>query len=251
MIRKDSRSLVRRGGLVMTIFCFTQGLFTTGKFQTNSSISNFAFVTHVTASCLPAAYTGSMLSEKQFRERARTELRQIGEQLKALATDRDVYWKLERDIVEPNSQLKHGRHAFLDMLRGCYVEAMTARVLRLLQPADEDASLPRILEHLRAYPDLMHDRLSQREFTDDRKALQSAVLNIRRTAVPRAAHHERTLSALASANRELDAALDLMIAQVKNYYWIITDSYIDLEVSHAGDPLSIFQFAWAVPLLAK
>jgi len=192
-----------------------------------------------------------MLSEKQFRERARTELRQIGEQLRALATDRDVYWKLEREIVEPNPQLKHGRSAFLDMLRGCYVEAMTARVLRLLQPDDEDASLPRILEHLRAYPDLLHERLSQREFADDRSALQKAVIHIQRAAVPRAGHHERTLSALATAHRELDAALDLMIAQVKNYYWIITDSYIDLEVSHAGDPLSIFQFAWAAPLVAK
>lgn len=210
-----------------------------------------SFVTHVTASCLPAAYTGSMLSEKQFRERARTELRQVGRQLKALATDRDVYWMLEREIVEPNPQLKHDRSAFLDMLRGCYVEAMTARVLRLLVPADADASLPRILEQLAAYPDLLHDRLSQREFANDRKALEQAVTKIKRASVPRAGHHERTLSALASAHRELDAALDLMIAQVKNYYWIITDSYIDLEVSHDGDPLSIFQFAWAIPALAK
>jgi hypothetical protein len=209
------------------------------------------FVTHITALCLPVAYTKTMLSEKQFRERARTELRQIGEQLKGLATDRDVYWKLEREIVEPNPQLKSRRSAVLDMLRGCYVEAMTARVLRLLEPADGDASLPRILEQLSAYSDLLHNKLSQREFADDRKALDQAVINIKRAALPRAAHHERTLSALATAHRELDAALDLMIADVKNYYWIVTDSYLDVEVNHAGDPLSIFEFAWAVPALAK
>ncbi len=191
-----------------------------------------------------------MLSEKQFRERARSELRQVGEQLRGLAADRDVYWKLEREIVEPNPQLKNGRSAFLDMLRGCYVDAMTARVLRLLQPADADVSLPRILEQFTKYTDLLHGRLSQREFAGDRKALQNAAVQVERATVPRAAHHERTLSALASAHRELDAALDLMLSTVKTYYWIVSDSYIDLDVAHADDPLSIFLFAWAVPVVA-
>ena len=209
------------------------------------------FVTQITVLCSFPAYTEIMLSEKQFRERARTELWQIGEQLKALAADRDVYWKLEREIVERNPQLKHGRSAFLDMLRGCYVDAMTARVLRLLQPADADASLPRILEQLTQYPDLLHGKLSQREFADDRKGLQQAVVNLKRAAVPRAGHHERTLSALATAHRELDAALDLMISNVKTYYWIVSDGYIDLDVIHGEDPMAIFQFAWAVPTLAK
>src|ERR1700757_939287 len=115
-----------------------------------------ANVTHVTDPCSWLAYTEIMLTEKQFRERARSELRQIGEQLRGLAADRDVYWKLEREIVEPNPQLKNNRSAFFDMLRGCYVDAMTARVLRLLQPADADVSLPRILEQLTKYPDLLH-----------------------------------------------------------------------------------------------
>jgi hypothetical protein len=208
-------------------------------------------VIHITARCSYPAYTKTMLSEKQFRERARTELRQIGEQLRVLATDRDVYWKLEREVVERNQQLKNGRSAFLDMVRGCYVDAMAARILRLLQPNDADVSLPRILEQLAASPDLLEGKLTQREFADDRGALQHTVINVKRVALPRAGHHERTLSALASAHRELDAALDLLLATVKTYYWIITASYIDLDVSHAEDPMSIFQAAWAVPVLAK
>jgi len=192
-----------------------------------------------------------MLSEKQFRERARSELRQIGEQLKGLAADRDVYWKLEREIVEPNPQLKNGRSAFLDMVRGCYVDATTARVLRLLQPDGADVSLPRILEQLAEYSGLLDGKLSEREFLEDRGALQQAIISVKRVALPRAGHHERTLPALASAHRELDATLDLMLATVKAYYWIITDSYIDLDVSHAEDPVAIFQSAWAVPTLAK
>ena len=192
-----------------------------------------------------------MLSEKQFRERARTELRQIGDQLKALASDRDVYWKLEREIVQPNPQLRASRSAFLDMVRGCYVDAMTARVLRLLERADAEVSLERILGQLAAYPNLLHGRTSEQEFEHDRAALQRAAENLRSATLPRAAHHERTLSALAPTHRALDAALDLMLSVIKTYYWIVADSYLDVEVKGADDSMSIFQFAWAVPTVAK
>jgi hypothetical protein len=191
-----------------------------------------------------------MLSEKQFRERARSELRSLGDQLKAAASDRDIYWKLEREIVAHNPQLKNGRSAFLDMLRGCYVDATTARVLRLLEPGETEVSLPGILEQLAIYPELLHGKLTQAEFADDRRARQRAVVNIRRAIVPHAAHHERTLPALASAHRELDAAIDLMISQIKTYYWIITDGYLDLDITHVEDPNAVFRSAWAVPALA-
>ena len=48
-----------------------------------------------------------MLSEKQFRERAKVELREIGKQVASLATDRDLYRKLEHDVIAQNSRL-HG-----------------------------------------------------------------------------------------------------------------------------------------------
>ena len=191
-----------------------------------------------------------MLSEKQFRERARSQLRQIGSQLRGLATDRDVYWKLEHEIVQPNPQLHYARSAVLDMVRGCYVDGVTARVLRLLEPADGDASLPAVLTQLAEYPALLHDKITERELADDRTALRQAAANVRQVALLRAEHHERTLSALSSAHRELDATIDLMISTVKTYYWIINESYIDLDVSYADDPLSIFQVAWAVPVIA-
>jgi len=191
-----------------------------------------------------------MLSEKQFRERARSQLRQIGSQLRGLANDRDIYWKLETEIVEANPQLRHARSAFLDMVRGCYVDGVTARVLRLLEPANGDASLPAVLAQLSEYPALLHDKITEHELAEDRAALQQAAANARRVALLRAEHHERTLSALSSAHRELDAAIDLMISTVKTYYWIVNESYIELGVNYAADPLAIFQFAWGVPVVA-
>jgi hypothetical protein len=189
-----------------------------------------------------------MLSEKQFRERAKTELRQIGEQLQCLARDRDVYWKMERDIIQRNPQLQAVRSPLVDMLRGCYADAMAARILRLL---DGGPSLPEVLTKMAQHQQIMDDKITEREFADDRAALQQAFVNVQRAMVPHSAHHERTLPALATLNRELDTALDLMIDTAKTYYWIIADSHIDVEVRYCGDPMSVFDFAWAVPVLAK
>ena len=208
------------------------------------------FVTHVTASCSSPAYTEGM-TEKQFRERARSELRQIGDQLKGLATDRDIYWKFEREIVATNPQLHDGRSGFLDMTRGCYAEAMTARLLRLLEPQDGSASLHRILVQLPDHPELLNDKITERELVNDCRTLKGAAADLRNVTMPRAAHYERTLSALASTHRELNSVLDMLIATVKTYYWIVNDGYIDLDVRHAEDPMAIFQSAWAVPVLAK
>ena len=136
------------------------------------------------------------------------------------------------------------------MLRGCYADAMAARVLRLLD-ADGGPSLPGVLTGLAQHAQIMDDKVTEREFADDRTALQQAFVNLQRAMVPHTAHHERTLPALASLHRELDAALDLMIETAKTYYWIVSDSYMQLDVKYSGDPLSVFQFAWAMPVLTR
>lgn len=189
-----------------------------------------------------------MLNEKQFRERARTELRQIADQLLSLAADRDIYRKFEREIVQNNPQLTSGRSEFMDMLRGCYADAMAARVLRLLG-GDGAPSLPQVLSALAQHEQIMRDKVSEREFADDRAALQQALVNIQRAMVPHSAHHERTLPALAILHRELDAALDLLLETAKTYYWIVAGGYLQLDVKYSADPLSVFQFAWAMPVL--
>ena len=192
-----------------------------------------------------------MLSEKQFRERAKTELRQIANQVLSVATDRDIYWRLEREIIQPNPQLRDARSAFLDLLRGTYADATSARVLRLLDGQDSAISLPRVVAQLASYPQLLHDRITERECAADRAGLERAAANLKQVIEPHFAHHERTLSALAATHRATDAAIDLMSSTVKTYYWIVADSYIDLDVHHTEDALAIFSSAWAVPALAK
>ena len=192
-----------------------------------------------------------MLSEKQFRERAKSELRQIGSQVQSLATDRDLYRRLEREVVQPNPQLCNARSEFLEMFRSTYTDAMTARLLCLLDSEDGPVSLSRLLAQLAVYPALLEDKITDREFADDRGALERASKLVKQVSAPHCGRHERTLPALAAAHRELDAALDLLVENVKTYYWIVTESYIDLDVSYTEDPLAIFQSAWVLPVPAK
>jgi hypothetical protein len=209
-------------------------------------------VTDITDVCLafPLDFC-HMLSEKQFRERAKTELRQIANQVLSVATDRDIYWRMEREIIQPNPQLRNARSAFLDLVRAAYADATAARVLRLLDGQDGAISLPRVLAQLESYPQLLHDRITEQECAADQAALAQAAANLKQVSEPHFAHHERTLSALAATHRALDVAIDLTISTVKTYYWIVADSYIDLDIQHAEDLMAIFSSAWAVAELAK
>ena len=185
-----------------------------------------------------------MLSEKRFRERAKVELREIGKQVLSLATDRDVYHKLERDVIASNPRLESSRSAFIHMVRGAYADAMAVRVLRLLDAESSGLSLPRVLAQIAEYPQLLHDKVGDREFANDCAALARGAANLKAVMDPHFSHHERTPSALASTHRALDEAIDAMISTLKTYYWVVAHGHLDLDVRYQEDPLAIFRFAW-------
>jgi|SRR5579862_968500 len=190
-----------------------------------------------------------MLTEKQFRERTRMQLRHIANEIVGLIADRDLFRKLESEIVANNPQLSGVRNPVLEMLRGCYADSMSARALRLLIN-DGNLALAHVLERLAEYPQLLENKISEGEFLDDCAALRKAAGNLMDVSVPRTAHYERTMSALAPFQRELDSAIKLLMETVKTYYWIIADGYVDLAPKFDVDPLAVFQFSWAVPALA-
>ena len=185
-----------------------------------------------------------MLSEKQFRERTKVELREIGKQVASLAADRDIYRKLETEVIAKNPQLQDSRSPFLHMLRGAYTDAMAVRVLRMLDSESAGLSLRRVLAQIGEYPELLHDKVGDREFAGDSTALERVAANLKAAIDPHFAHHERTPSALASPHRALDEALDTMISTVKTYYWVVAEGHLDLEPRYAEDPLEVFRFAW-------
>jgi len=189
-------------------------------------------------------YTFGMLSEKQFRERTKVEMREIGKQVASLATDRDLYRKLETEIIAGNPRLQSSRSAFLPMVRGAYTDAMAVRVLRLLDADAPGLSLRRVLSQIGEYPEVLHDKVGDREFAKECAALDEAAGNLKAVMDPHFASHERTPAALASTHRALDDALDKLIATLTMYYWIVTESHLDVKPNYAEDPLAVFQFAW-------
>lgn len=184
-----------------------------------------------------------MLNEKQFRDRALRELREIGKQVLGLATDRDLYRKLESEVVQQNPLLSTNGSAYLTMLRGAYTDATTMRLRRLFAP-DANLSLRRMLTQISDYPEMLHDKLTSKELNADVAELDRTAVYLKENVDPHFSAHERTPAALATTDRELDRAIDLLIDCVRRYYWIVGDAYIDLEVAYTEDPLAVFRFAW-------
>ncbi len=184
-----------------------------------------------------------MLNEKQFRDRAARELREIGKQVLSLATDRDLYGRLESEVIQSNASLSSIGSAYVSMIRGSYTDATTMRLRRLFAP-DATLSLRRLLTQFSEYPNLLHDKLTNKELATDLSELERTGTYLKEHVDPHFSNHERTPAALATTNRELDRAIDLLIDCVRRYYWIVADSYIDLDVTYNGDPLAVFRVAW-------
>ncbi len=117
------------------------------------------------------------------------------------------------------------------------------RLRRLFAP-DAALSLRRLVTQISEYPALLHDKLTQSELSGDLAEMDRVSVVLKENLEPHFSSHERTAAALATANRELDRAIDLLIDCVKRYYWIVSDSYIDLDVSYSEDPMAVFRFPW-------
>ena len=171
------------------------------------------------------------------------ELREIGKQVLSLATDRDLYRKLEADVIQRNSRLSASANPYLSMMRGAYTDATTMRLRRLFAP-DANLSLRRLVTQISDYPEMLHDKLTSKELSGDLAELDRTERSISRNIWIRTS---QTTSGLRRRWRPQTASLtgriDLLIDCIKRYYWIVSDSYIDLDVSYSEDPLAVFRFA--------
>lgn len=93
-----------------------------------------------------------MLSSSNFRMRAAQELNEIRNEVLDLATDRDVYWKVQREVIQQNVRLLTTRSPFLDMLNDTYAHATASRIRRLVDHDYRAVSLRRLIEELAQVP---------------------------------------------------------------------------------------------------
>jgi hypothetical protein len=94
------------------------------------------------------------------------------------------------------------------------------------------------------YPEMLHDKLTAKELASDLAEMDRLAAFLKENIEPHFSNRERTPAALATSNRELDRAIDFLSDCVKRYYWIVSEAYIEVEVSSAEDPLTIFRFSW-------
>ena len=184
-----------------------------------------------------------MLNEKQFCDRATRELQAIGTQVQGMLTDRELYRRLEKEVVQANSEMAGNSNGYLEFVRGAYVDATTMHLRRLLAP-EASLSRRRTIVQVAEYPDHLHDKTNAREIAEDAAALDKMASHLKVRVEPHFVAYERTSSALVPTLRELDGALDLVIETLKKYYWILCEGYLDLEPKFSGDPLDVFRKAW-------
>lgn len=184
------------------------------------------------------------LNSKNFLERALHELREIRNEVIDLATDYDIYWKVQRDVIQRNPRLLMIRSAFFDMVNDAYAHSAAMRVRRLVDKDNRTISLRGLLNDLSKYPELLKGRVSEVELAADSKELDQATSKVKDYVDQFIAHHDRSPVATAPIHRELNAAIELLIRLLKKYYGVLAGSDIDVVVSYLEDPLTIFRFVW-------
>jgi hypothetical protein len=185
-----------------------------------------------------------MLSSSNFRMRAAQELNEIRNEVLDLATDRDVYWKVQREVIQQNVRLLTTRSPFLDMLNDAYAHATASRIRRLVDHDYRAVSLRRLIEELAQYPDLLAGKMSLDDLKQHLAELDGTCKKVKDYVDKFVAHHDRSRSVPVPTHRELNEAVDTLIATFRKYYALINDTDIDVVVSYLEDPLSIFRFAW-------
>jgi hypothetical protein len=185
-----------------------------------------------------------MISSSNFRARASAELAEIRNEILDLATDRDVYWKVQREVIQRNARLLSVRSAFFDMVNDSYAHATASRVRRLIDRNNRVISLRRMIEALGDYPDLLIGKLSVENLKDDLVRLDRTCEKVKGYVDQFVAHHDRNSSASVPTHRDLNEAVDALIDIFRKYYAVINGADIDVVVSYLDEPLSIFRFPW-------
>src|SRR5258708_4958424 len=185
-----------------------------------------------------------MLSSSNFRVRAAQELDEIRSEVLDLATDRDVYWRVQREVIQRNARLLAMRSPFFDMLNDAYAHATASRIRRLVDHNSRAVSLRRLIEDLADYPDLLAGKISVEDLKHHLKELDGTCKKVKHYVDQFVAHHDRKSSASVPTHRELNEAVDTLISTFKKYYALIIDTDLALVVTYLDDPLSIFRFPW-------
>lgn len=183
------------------------------------------------------------VSEKNFRERAACELRELMHEVRELITDHDIYWKVQH-VIQSNPRLLVDRSAFFDMMNDSFAHSAAMRVRRIVDTNHRTVSLLRLLKGLTEYPGLLKGQITVQDVESDIRGLEEATNKIKDYTDQFVAHHDMDPIADTPLNRELSRSVETIERLFRRYFNLLMGVDIDLSVNYLEDPLAIFRYSW-------
>lgn len=184
------------------------------------------------------------------------DLERLRDEILCLATDRDIYWKVQKEVIQRNSKLLTIRSPFIDMLDRSYAHATVASIRRLTDGRKGTVSLTRVLRELQGQPEkfVRHIgevagekwvmQVNKKEIEQDLKSLQETCEPVKRYADQYVAHHDRVPDPELPKYRDVNKAIDELSRIFKKYYALLAGGDLEPVVSYLEGPLAVFRFAW-------
>ena len=173
----------------------------------------------------------------------------LKEEMFALVTDVDTYWRLQKNIIQRNPRLASMRSPFFEMLNSAYISATTSALRRLAEKQNRDrtnVSLRIIVEYVRAKP-ADFDQLLGTTADDDIRLLDEIERNIKDFADRRIAHRDRRgLSSPLPRYGQVRKGVADLAEIFRKYHCSLEGSDLELKIFYIED-FDIFTFAWIEP----
>jgi hypothetical protein len=181
---------------------------------------------------------------ENHRRQVIRDLNELWSEIMELATDRDIYWKVQHEVIQKNARLLSMRSAFFDIMNNAYAHSMASRVRRLVDRRQRTLSLRTLIEWVMKKPDLWHGKFTLQDLKTDLVVLDKTCTKVKRYVDQFIAHHDRSSSAAVPTHKDLNNAVDKIVDVFRRYHVLLTGSDIEPVLQYLEHPLAIFTFPW-------
>lgn len=151
----------------------------------------------------------------------------LKEELLALVTDDDTYWRLQEEVIHRNRRLLTMRSPYFDMLHYAYVSTTTSAIRRLTEKQNKDktnVSLRIVLQEIEREPTIFVSQVSRPQLQLDLTQLEALEKVIKPYVDRIIAHHDRRGIAEAPEYGNLKEGVAILSDIFRRYYALIKES---------------------------
>jgi hypothetical protein len=189
--------------------------------------------------------TSEIVNTQDCRGHVVQQLLTIRSEILALATDHNVYWKVQREVIQRNARLLQMRSPFLDMLNEAYVHGTAVRIRRLIDRDGRTVSLRNLLCTVKEHCDLFRDNPSSAGLMRDLDRLDTVCTKVKAYVDQYVAHHDRErLEKNVPTYVDLNDAIEVIVEIFRRYYSAFCGADLNPVIEYSEEPLAIFHFPW-------